>query len=142
MQDLQAFPWPWEDNSVAEIHTSHLVEHLPNLIGFIDECFRILKPGGLLEVRHPNCKSERAFQDPTHVRFIPGATWYYFTKAWRDANKLSHYPIKSDFSVEIIFGDGIHPNVAARNAEYQQMAATHYWEAYADIVAKLRKPAE
>jgi predicted SAM-dependent methyltransferase len=27
--DLFKFPWPWEDNSVDELHASHFVEHIP-----------------------------------------------------------------------------------------------------------------
>lgn len=27
--DLFKFPWPWADNSVDELHSSHFVEHLP-----------------------------------------------------------------------------------------------------------------
>jgi SAM-dependent methyltransferase len=139
VQDLQKFPWPWKEGSVDEVYSSHLVEHLPDLIGFMNEVHRILKPGGICELRHPYCMNVRAFQDPTHVRFIPEQTWYYFNLEWRKLNGLDHYPITTDFEVVVIFGDGIEQNIAQRNTEAQQYARTHYWNVIADLVVKLKK---
>src|SRR3990167_6388457 len=77
--DLFRFPWPWEDSSVEEIICSHILEHVPHqvegfpgdgLVGWMNECWRILKPGGLLHVAWPHHQSDCAFVDPTHTRFI------------------------------------------------------------------------
>ena len=50
------FPYPFEDNYADEIFSSHFIEHIPmeyvngkdKLFAFVDECYRILKPGGKL----------------------------------------------------------------------------------------------
>lgn len=58
--DLSVFPWHWADNSVDGIHSSHFIEHLPDQKQFLDECYRILKPGGFLRLCVPhssNCVS-------------------------------------------------------------------------------------
>lgn len=49
---------PLPDNSVDRIYTSHMFEHIPykSLLNFINECFRVLKPGGELSVCVPNAK--------------------------------------------------------------------------------------
>ena len=46
VHDLTKFPWPFEDNSVDQIKSEHLIEHFDGLtfIKFMDECYRILKP--------------------------------------------------------------------------------------------------
>ena len=46
--DLNNFPYPWKSNSVDLIHTSHTIEHLSKENGYrmIQECYRMLKPGG------------------------------------------------------------------------------------------------
>jgi len=46
---------PYEDESVDAIRSSHMVEHLtkPELTEFAAECFRVLRPGGQLEVLAP-----------------------------------------------------------------------------------------
>lgn len=117
--DLFKFPFPWADNSVDELHCSHFVEHLPArdveprdllnakdaprfvgkdfLFAFMDECWRVLKPGGKMRVIVPNCTSTRAFQDPTHRRFLTVNTFYYFSKEWREATKLNHYRVECNF---------------------------------------------
>jgi len=52
--DLSKFPWPWEDNSVDGIHASHIMEHIKDQRAFVDECKRILKPGGFLRIVGPH----------------------------------------------------------------------------------------
>jgi len=51
-----ARPLPFESGSVAAIFHEHLLEHLPLPAGnsFMHECFRILKPGGILRVGVPD----------------------------------------------------------------------------------------
>lgn len=36
------------------IIASHVIEHIPNFIGFINECFTLLKPGGILSLIIPD----------------------------------------------------------------------------------------
>lgn len=56
VHDLGVFPWPFEDNSVDEILASHVLEHFTREggIGFLMECYRILKPGGVLRLAVPD----------------------------------------------------------------------------------------
>jgi len=44
----------YEDNTFDVIHCSHLIEHLNNPSAYIDEVYRILKPGGLFYCITPN----------------------------------------------------------------------------------------
>lgn len=139
VHDLGVAPYPFADASVDEVYSSHVVEHVPDLILFMNEVHRILKPGGEVEIRHPYAMSKRAFQDPTHVRFIPEETWAYFSKAWRVANGLDHYPITADFDVLVISGDGMDATFAQRNQESLEFARRHYWNVIADLVVRLKK---
>jgi len=82
-------PWPFDDDSVDELRSSHLIEHIPSmdacewvrgreklidpghawerrhetfkdlLFHFFDEAFRVIKPGGKFEVRWPALINER-----------------------------------------------------------------------------------
>jgi predicted SAM-dependent methyltransferase len=107
--NLMTFPWPWSDSSVDEIHCSHFIEHLPMieidgkdmLFRFFDECYRILKPEGLMTIVTPNARCNRAFQDPTHRRFIVAETFLYLAKEWRVLNKLDHYNVDCDFATTV-----------------------------------------
>lgn len=145
--DLLVFPWPWADNSVDELSSSHFVEHIPMtgtpdlLIQFMNEAHRVLKPGGIFEIRHPYGQNARAFQDPTHRRFIVEMTWYYFHQPWLKANGLDHYGITADFDVDVIIGDGIEQSVSLRPQEYQDHCRRFYWNVIADLFVRLKKRA-
>lgn len=136
---FNTFPYPFENNSVDQIYTSHFIEHIPmeyingkdKLFAFVDECYRILKSGGKLTMIFPNALSVRAFQDPTHRRFIPANTVFYFSKAWRDANKLDHYNVVCDF--DYVVGEAVNGNWVTRSPEAKQFAGQHYWNVVDDL---------
>lgn len=75
VHNLMNFPYPFEDNEAIEIKAVDVLEHLPPYIGeehgvikFINECHRILKPGGTLYIQTPGWRAEFLWIDPTHVR--------------------------------------------------------------------------
>lgn len=51
---------PFTDNSVANIYSSHLLEHLfyPDAEKLINECYRILKNGGYIRICVPSLEKE------------------------------------------------------------------------------------
>lgn len=87
VHELETFPWPLPnsrepipDSSVSEIRASHVLEHVRDLTGVMEEACRILEPGGLFTIVVPYYKHEGAFADPTHVRFFTERTFHYFTE--------------------------------------------------------------
>jgi SAM-dependent methyltransferase len=149
VMDLQKFPWDFEDNSVDEIICTHYVEHTPDLIKFMDECYRILKPAefdpklpnkpisGFMTIVAPYYTSMRCWQDPTHLRAISEASFLYFNKKWREMNKLEHYDIKCDFDYS--YGYNLDPYWACKNTELQAYAIKHYNNVVTDISVQLIK---
>jgi len=135
--DLEKFPWPIKANSAEEIICNHYVEHTSDLIQFMDEVYRILKPGGKLRVVAPYYTSIRCWQDPTHKRAISDATFLYFNKGWRDANLLDHYKIKSDF--DFTYGYDINVAWANKSDEARNFAILHYNNVVNDIHVVLTK---
>lgn len=51
-------PFPWADNTVDAAYTSHTLEHMTLEQGktFLKECFRVLRPGGILRVVVPDLR--------------------------------------------------------------------------------------
>jgi predicted SAM-dependent methyltransferase len=70
--------WPWETGSVSEIRAWDIIEHLPDRIHTMNEAFRVLKPGGRLDIIVPTTDGRGAFQDPTHVSFWNRNSFFYF----------------------------------------------------------------
>jgi SAM-dependent methyltransferase len=82
VHDLEEFPWPLPDESVLIAIASHVLEHInPHkgvFINFMNEVWRILKPGGQFAFVVPYAESFGMYQDPTHCNFINEATMNYF----------------------------------------------------------------
>lgn len=104
VHNLIDFPWPFEDNSATHIRAIDVLEHLPPYIGkkhgvikFIEECHRILKPGGELYIQTPGWRADFLWVDPTHVRgfdvrsmdFFDPSTHYGTTTGFYSASKFS-----------------------------------------------------
>lgn len=69
VHDLNVLPWPWEDNQFTEICARAVFEHLQhNLYISMDECWRILAPGGVCEVKVPVWNHPVTFTDATHIQ--------------------------------------------------------------------------
>lgn len=64
---------------VDEILALDVFEHVSNDIAFwLDECWRLLVPGGLLDVRLPAWDHELSYRDPTHLRVFHKDVFYYW----------------------------------------------------------------
>lgn len=140
--DLFTFPFPFKSAQVEAIYASHFFEHIPQNLRFqfMDECYRLLVPGGKMAIICPYYSSVRAVQDPTH-QWPPIAEWtfLYFNKGWREQNKLDHYPVKCDF--DFTYGYAFYPQWAGRSEEQRQFAIQHHINVVSDIHVELTKRA-
>jgi len=107
------------------------------LILFMDEVYRILKPGGKIKIIAPYYASIRCWQDPTHRRAISDATFLYFNKGWREANRLDHYGIKSDF--DFVYGYDINGQWGSKHEDARNYGISHYINVVNDIHITLTK---
>jgi SAM-dependent methyltransferase len=62
--DLNETPWPLPDESVDSILASHVLEHLEDVDAALQECARLLTPGGRLVIKWPIGMNQRS--DDTH----------------------------------------------------------------------------
>lgn len=140
VHDLFKFPWPFADGSVEEVHCSHFFEHVPAKLrgAFMDELYRVMKPGAKAQFITPYWSSVRAIQDPTHEwPPISEMSYLYFNKGWREANKLEHYGFECDF--DFTCGYGLAGDIAPKNQEAQQFAISHYINAANDLFCNLTR---
>jgi SAM-dependent methyltransferase len=62
---------PFPDDSIKSIITHHLIEHIgEGFICLMDECHRILEPGGFFRIITPLFPSYTAVADPDHKRYF------------------------------------------------------------------------
>lgn len=84
--------WPWPDSSVDQIFAHDVFEHIDNdqfrgnrgKIWVMNEAWRVLREGGLLDLWVPSVCGIGAFCDPTHVSFWTPDDKYYFCEAWNN----------------------------------------------------------
>ena len=154
--DLLSPAW-WEskeNGSVDEIVIEHFLEHVPHqlpdryahgtimrtpedgLVWFMNECYRVLKSGGTMEVAYPHHQCHAAYSDPTHTRFITEHTFGYFDALLRPVRGHGHYPIGTDFEMSNRKSYGLldhasHLSHPERALELEIMAREHWnvmWE--------------
>jgi hypothetical protein len=129
--DLLKPPWPFEASSITGLRCEHFVEHVPDLIGFMNEAYRVCARGALFTIVHPHWSSHRAWMDPTHIRPLPFEAWAYYDRRWREREKLDHYPITANFQV-LSANASLNPPWDTKSPEEQQFAMDHYLNVASD----------
>ncbi len=78
---------PFADDSADAIFAFHLIEHLPDPLGFMAETWRVARPDATCVIRTPHGASDDAWEDPTHVRaYFPGSFGYFGQPAYWKAS--------------------------------------------------------
>lgn len=139
-------PWPWKNESVESIHSSHFVEHLDaqERVHFVNELHRVLIPGGTAQIIVPHWAAGRAYGDPTHKWPPVSEFWFFYLREeWRKANAphtdIEHNPQGYNCNFEITYGYSLRPDVLSRNQEYQHFAMGNYKEVCQDMIANFKK---
>lgn len=66
IHDLGQTPYPFPDNEFDLIVSNHVVEHIPDVMAFVSELYRITKPGGTIRLLTPHYTNPDWATDPTH----------------------------------------------------------------------------
>jgi len=93
---------PFDDNSVKEVYSSMVLEHIYNLTMLIHELYRVCCNDAKITIRVPFFSSWHNSTDPTHVRTFNHRTLSYFNGSYEVKSNKKMFDIKS----EIIFGGG------------------------------------
>ena len=86
---INVHPWPMKDEVCNRIMCSHVAEHIPPVavngsgtwfpfVSFMDEAWRISRPGCEFMIAVPYSTSPGFAQDPTHINMINETTFAYF----------------------------------------------------------------
>lgn len=113
IHDLNVFPWPLESNHFDRVVCSHIVEHVADMIKFMEEVHRVSRAGATVEIVTPHFSSRFAYTDPTHVRQLGWRSFDYFmakrplphtvlTRAFETQFAVPDFYLKPLFSAERI----------------------------------------
>ena len=104
VHDINVHPWPLDDECVIRAMASHMLEHIPPVaiaeegtrfpfVEFMNELWRVSKPGAEFMASVPYGSSPGFLQDPTHVNPINEATFAYFDPLHRTQLWLVYEPM-------------------------------------------------
>lgn len=143
VMDLFTTPWPFDSDTIEEVHCSHFFEHVPakRRFAWMNELHRIMKPGAKAVIIVPYWASQRSVQDPTHEwPPICENSFLYFNKKWREDNLLTHGPYAecvADF--DFSYGFSMPTEWVIRNDEAKGFAMRHYNNAVDDLHVTMLK---
>lgn len=90
--DLNVLPWPWPDETFDKVIARAVLEHLDiDLVTSLNECWRLLKPGGIVYLKLPYWDSDIAHQDPTHRWFFSMKSFDQFDPDRRRGREYGFY---------------------------------------------------
>lgn len=78
IHDLGEIPYPFADNEFDLIVSRHVVEHVPDVMAFISELYRITKNGGRINLLAPHYTNPDWASDPTHRNHLNSYTFNVF----------------------------------------------------------------
>ncbi len=70
VHDLEAFPYPLEDDSFDVVLMQDVIEHIGDLYGLMGEVHRVARPAARVLLRTPHFSSLLAYGDPTHKHYL------------------------------------------------------------------------
>lgn len=87
------------DDSVGEFLLSHVIEHVRDSLGMMQELWRVAMPGAVARIRVPHGGSDAAWEDPTHIRpyFVKSFGFFSQPFHWR-----ADYGYRGDWQPEKI----------------------------------------
>lgn len=99
-QSLSLLP----DNSVSQIFSRHVLEHITEFLPLMKELHRVAAPGCVIEIVVPHFSNPYYYSDPTHVRFFGLYTMNYFVAPERQPalRKVPAFYSDTRFEVEQI----------------------------------------
>lgn len=78
VHDLDQFPWPFPPDHFERVICNHIVEHVADMVGFMQEVHRIARRQAHVEIVTPHFSNRFSFTDPTHRRHLSLRSFDYF----------------------------------------------------------------
>jgi SAM-dependent methyltransferase len=79
IHDLGVVPYPFPDDEFDLIVSRHVIEHVPDVMAFVGELYRITRHGGRIRLVTPHYTNPDWATDPTHRNHFNSYTFNTFT---------------------------------------------------------------
>ncbi|MGO8753932.1 MAG: class I SAM-dependent methyltransferase [Gallionellaceae bacterium] len=110
---LRDTPIDLPDQTVEQFLLSHVIEHIRDRLGLMQELWRVALPNAIAIIRVPHGASDDAWEDPTHVcAYFIGSFGYFSQPLYWSADygyKGDWKPVKIQLFVDKKRCDGLSP---------------------------------
>jgi len=97
LESVRVKPIALPDESVSEFLISHVIEHIRDSLGLMQELWRLATSDAIAVIRVPHGGSDDAWEDPTHLRaYFPGSFGYFSQPFYSNAD----YGYRADWNPE------------------------------------------
>jgi SAM-dependent methyltransferase len=94
---------PFMTASVDRVYAVHVLEHVLDMVGLMNEIHRVLADDGVLHVLSPHWQAVGAVGDPTHVKYLDVQTFKWFCGPHGGA--AVWYPLHAGYDGASVFAD-------------------------------------
>jgi SAM-dependent methyltransferase len=98
IHDLGDIPYPFPADEFDEVIGNHVIEHVPDVMAFVSELYRVTKPGGRIKILTPHYSNPDWPNDPTHRNHLNSYSFNYFIEDPRHRN----FPFYTDVQLRIL----------------------------------------
>lgn len=124
------------NNEVEEIAGEGILEKIPNLIDFIEECHKLLKPEGTATFTAAHADSTQAWSDPRNIRGITQMSLNFADKTWREQNGVlldlnCNFEVGCNFAIDL--------QAAQRSEEAKNFWLSRYNNVIQSVMFTLKK---
>jgi len=135
LADFEQGHFPFADSSFDRVVCSHVIEHVRSPVRLIEECWRVLKPGGTLLVKTPHYTHWTSWGDPTHFHHFHSGALRHFAAESTVYYRCRWSLLRLDLNTS---------NLPARllmalMGPYRFERALSHWFPIREIVAELKK---
>ena len=102
VHDLNIFPYPFIDEKADLIIMNDILEHLDDPIAVLQECWRILKVGGVVQIKVVHWNHYYSYSDPQHKHAFSEPYFHFFTGEKRSYYMKNHF---SGLEITYIFDE-------------------------------------
>lgn len=140
IHDLGDLPYPFADDEFDLVVSNHVVEHVPDVMAFISELYRVTKHGGRIKLITPHYTNPDWANDPTHRNHINSYTFNTFMLGREVFDFYTDIQLKPIYCYVTLLGLwralGIEILVNLDQKSYKFRFLRKFWEQYLSYIIR------
>jgi len=101
IHDLNSVPWPLEDDRFDKVYCIDVIEHVDDVIHFMEQVYRVSRHGAEIVIQAPFASGHFVAADPTHKRGFIAKSLRFFDDAF--VRQYFHYSAARFATLEISY---------------------------------------